>query len=58
MATYKVVFRADRTGHDVMVKDDNGGRHMILGFKTAEATRAWITVDQRLSTMGPPESKP
>jgi len=58
MATYTVVFRADRTGYDVTVKDDNGGRHTILGFKTAEAARAWITEDQRLSTMGPPESEP
>ena len=58
MATYAVVFRADRSGYDVHVKDDSGGRHTILGFKTEEAAKAWIAEDQRLSAVPQPESEP
>jgi hypothetical protein len=58
MATYTVVFRADRTGYDVHVKDDSGGRHTILGFKTEAAANAWIAEDQRLDAMARPEHEP
>jgi hypothetical protein len=58
MATYTVVFRADRAGYDVHLKDDSGGRHTILGFKTEAATKAWIAEDQRLSAMAQPEREP
>jgi hypothetical protein len=58
MAAYTVVFRADRTGYDVHVKDDSGGRHTILGFKTEAAAKAWITEDERLDAMARPEHEP
>jgi hypothetical protein len=57
MATYTVVFRADRSGYDIHVKDDSGGRHTILGFETEEAAKAWIAEDQRLTAASRPESE-
>ena len=58
MATYTVVFRADRAGYDVQVKGDSGARHTILGFKTEAAAKAWIAEDQRLEAMARPEREP
>jgi hypothetical protein len=58
MATYAVVFRADRSGYDVMVKDDIGSRHTILGFATEAAAEAWIEEDRRASAIVRPEAQP
>ena len=47
MPTYSVVFRPDRSAYDVMVSDDVGARHTILGFKTEAAAQEWIAEDRR-----------
>jgi hypothetical protein len=57
MATYLVVFREDRTGYDVLVHDDNGGRHTILGFTTEAAAKAWIQDDRRADGAARPEEE-
>jgi hypothetical protein len=57
MAIYSVVLRADHSGHDVLVKDDVGSRHTILGFTTQAAAEAWIEEDQRASAIVPPEAQ-
>jgi hypothetical protein len=49
MPTYSVVFRPDGSAYDVMVSDDIGARHTILGFKTEAAAQQWIAEDRRSS---------
>jgi hypothetical protein len=57
MATYSVVFREDRSGYDVLVQDDDGGRHRILGFTTEAAAQAWILDDRRADASARPEGE-
>jgi hypothetical protein len=52
MATYSVVFREDRSTYDVVMRDDIGGWHTILGFKTEAAAQAWIAEDRRITDLG------
>jgi hypothetical protein len=47
MPTYSVVFRPDGSAYDVMVSDDIGARHTILGFKSKAAAQEWIVEDRR-----------
>jgi hypothetical protein len=53
MATYAVVPRVDHTGYDILVKDDNGARHTILGFRTMVAAEAWIADDRLVNGSSP-----
>jgi hypothetical protein len=57
MATYSVVFCADRSAYDVVLRDDVGGWHTILGFKTEAAAQAWIAEDLRANALRQPDSE-
>jgi hypothetical protein len=55
MPTYSVVFRPDGSVYDVVVSDDIGARHTILGFKTEAAAKEWIEEDRRASARAKPD---
>jgi hypothetical protein len=55
MATYSVVFRPDRSTYDIVLRDDVGGWHTILGFKSEAAAQEWITEDRRSSSFNQPD---
>jgi len=55
MPTYSVVFRPDGSAYDVVVSDDIGARHTILGFKTEAAAQEWIEEDRRTSARAEPD---
>lgn len=58
MATYDITPRPDRSGFDIAIADDDGGRHTMLGFKTEVDAEAWIIEDQRLAGYRGPQEPP
>jgi hypothetical protein len=44
---YTIVWRSDRSGYDVSIKDESGARHTVLGFKTEDEAKAWIRDAER-----------
>lgn len=57
MSIYTVATNADRSGWNVFVKFENGGRHTILGFKTEAEARAWIAESERVEAGLPPRER-
>jgi hypothetical protein len=51
MPIYSIALNPDRATYDVFIKYENGGRHTVLGFKTAEEAKAWIEEDQRRESL-------
>jgi hypothetical protein len=48
-------FAPDGSAYDVMVSDDIGARHTILGFKTEAAAQEWIVEDRCTTARAEPE---
>lgn len=57
MSIYTVSMNADRSGYDVFVKFENGGRHTIRGFKTEAEAKAWVAEAKRVEAGLPPREK-
>ena len=51
MAVYTVVPRKRQPGYRVDIITDDGSRHSILGFDTADEARVWIEESRRLETL-------
>jgi hypothetical protein len=46
---------SDASAYDVMVSDEIGARHTILGFKTEAAAQEWIAKDRRTTARAEPD---